>query len=216
MAVSLNGAMAAYNVTHYCQLVETGTKLPSLDNCQTYYTCLANGGYQEDNCLSSQAFNKNTQSCQAASMVGCTAGAANPCENKNDGWVQDPSNCVNWIYCSKQQQSGSGSCPVGQYFSNDKGQCIWGQCTNMDDTNGELTEVANLCELMANNKYFGDFEECNAWHMCIDGTMKNGTCNGSLVSIFSSFIIQSRQTPIVFFFLFPSGLQHSQRYVLDK
>ncbi|XP_073840044.1 peritrophin-48 [Musca autumnalis] len=184
MAVSLNTAMAAYNVTHYCQLVQTGTKLPSLDDCQTYYTCLADGSYQESSCLTAQSFDKNAQACKPASTVPCTAGVENPCENQQvNTWVQDPQDCTKWMYCKNQKVDGGGSCPDGQYFSNEKVACIYGKCTNSnDDDDGDgLTEIANLCELMANNVFFGDFEECNAWHKCIDGKMTNGTCNSGLV-----------------------------------
>ncbi|XP_061402719.1 peritrophin-48-like [Musca vetustissima] len=182
MAICLNGATAEYDVARYCQLVTTGTKLPSLNDCQTYYTCQADGSYQTSTCLNSQSFDKNSQSCKPSSTVTTCIDALSPCANvAGEGWVQDPENCVKWIYCKNQKQSGSGTCPTKQYFSNEAGGCIYGTCTNANDEDGGFTEISNLCELMANDVFFGDFESCDAWHKCTSGTMKSGTCNTGLV-----------------------------------
>uniref|UniRef100_A0A1I8NQ39 Chitin-binding type-2 domain-containing protein n=1 Tax=Stomoxys calcitrans TaxID=35570 RepID=A0A1I8NQ39_STOCA len=179
VVLTAHGASATYNVSEYCQLVTPGTKLPSLDSCQTYYTCQSGGGYIPSACSGTENFDKNSQSCKASSNSVCNIGLDNPCSNvKTEGWVTNPNDCTGWIYCKNGATAGSGPCPNDQMFSYSKQQCIYGKCTN--NNQGGDVQIENLCEIMPNYVYFGDFEDCSAWHTCTP-ELQNGNCKIGLV-----------------------------------
>ncbi|XP_075161261.1 peritrophin-48 [Haematobia irritans] len=176
LALMANGASAAYNVSNYCQLVQPGTKLPSMDSCQTYYTCQSNGAYVSSACSGTENFDKNSQSCKAASTTPCVTGLDNPCSAlKGDLWVPNPNDCTGWVYCSDGKNAGSGPCPNNQIFSYTKQQCVYGTCTNSDEV-----VIQDLCEIMPTNIYFGSFEDCTAWYTC-NPDLTSGNCKTGLV-----------------------------------
>lgn len=179
MLLTANGASAAYDVGLYCQLVVTGTKLPSFDSCQDYFVCQTDG-YTEESCPATESFDKNAQSCKPASAVKCNYGAENPCANVADGFVQNPENCYAWIGCKNEVETNRGTCPDQQYYDVTLGRCEWGTCTN--NQGDDIVQIENLCEIMANGAFFGDSKDCKTYHKCVDGKMVSGSCNGNYVS----------------------------------
>lgn len=121
--VFVTNANAEYNVAQYCQLVKVGTKLPSSDNCQSYYTCFSADIVISAKCSGSDIFDKNAQGCVPKKLKSCK---------------------INSI------------------------------------KNGV---IENLCDIMENEVFFGDFEDCQAWHRCNnDKTMSTGQCPDNYVS----------------------------------
>ncbi|XP_065360552.1 peritrophin-48-like [Calliphora vicina] len=168
---------AEYDAATYCPLVPVGTKFPSFQSCQTFYTCQANNKVVESSCPGSDVFSKDAQSCVSASSANCYNDVANPCENKDGTWVPDSRDCRMWHYCSKGAIAGSGSCANGQYFDGTAGMCVNGKCPN----SGGSTEITNLCQIMQNNQFFGDFDNCATWHKCSGPVMHTAKCNKGLI-----------------------------------
>lgn len=106
-----------YSVLQYCQLVKSGTKLPSSDSCQKFYSCQSANKITEDKCASTEVFDKDTQSCIVKKLKDC----------------------------------------------------------KLDyDKNGD---IKNICDIMENDIFFGDFKDCQKWHKCKqDKPMSTGKC----------------------------------------
>ncbi|XP_065361609.1 peritrophin-48-like [Calliphora vicina] len=173
-------ANAEYDVAKYCQLVETGTKLPSMNACQTYYICGPGGQPIQANCTDGTVFSKNAQNCVAEANSNCYFGLNNPCENRDKEFAPNTKACNQWYYCVKNEIAGSGSCAIGQIFSASSGTCVYGHCESGGNGNG-YTDVQNVCQIMSDGMFFGDNEQCNAWHKC-NGMMKtSGDCRNQLV-----------------------------------
>lgn len=171
VALMLMGfTQAEYNVTHYCQLVKPGTKLPSLDSCENYYTCLANGQITADSCGSGQVFNKDVQQC------GIYKCFDNPCQNEHKKFVPSFTKCGEWHYCENSSSSGVGSCPKGQILDYDLQSCKHGDCSK----NGG--DTVNDCQIMPNGIYFADTKKCENWYKCNGLDKKEGECKDGNVS----------------------------------
>ncbi|TMW47743.1 hypothetical protein DOY81_007170, partial [Sarcophaga bullata] len=167
-------AAADYNAAEYCQLVPVGTKLPSLTSCQTYYICQNNGQVSAANCIGTNIFDKDYQECVPASVGNCASG--NPCAHKNKIWVSDSNTCGVWHYCVNGSVIGSGMCPNNEVFNDASQMCQYGQCSNTVMTDHGLPLVDNVCSIMQNEKFFGDFNNCHAWHRCNGMILQSGIC----------------------------------------
>lgn len=179
-ALVIQNANAEYNVAQYCQLVPSGTRMPSFDSCQNYYTCNSDGTVTAASCTSTQSFDKNSQSCTASSAVNCYYGLSNPCANKNNVFVPNVSNCNGWIWCANNAQKGSGNCGTGQVFDAVKGACVYGSCDN-DGTGNSANDVQNVCEIMKSGAWFGSFDNCARWNTCNNLEITTGLCQSGLV-----------------------------------
>ena len=167
-------ATADYNAAKYCQLVPVGTKLPSLTSCQTYYICQNNRQVMAVNCTGTNIFDKDYQECVPASVGNCASG--NPCANRNKVWVSDANACGVWHYCVNGAVIGSGMCPNNEVFNDASQQCQYGQCSNTAMTDNGLPLVDNVCSIMQNEKFFGDFNNCHEWHKCNGMILQSGIC----------------------------------------
>ena len=167
-------ATADYNAAEYCQLVPVGTKLPSLSSCQTYYTCQNNKQVVAANCTGTDIFDKDYQECLPATVGNCASG--NPCANKNKMWVSDANTCGVWYYCLNGVVIGSGMCPSNEVFSDAAQMCQYGECSNTAMTDHGSPLVDNVCSIMPNEKFFGDFDNCHAWHKCNGMLLQSGIC----------------------------------------
>lgn len=162
-------AYGEYDVNAYCTIVKNGVKLPSIESCQKFYVC-NNGIGTEDYCSSTQAFDKESQSCKLSSEVDCYYGVANPCEGKDKTYAPITGTCNGWIYCVNGTELGRGYCGSGLIFSNN--QCIYGECNSSGNENE--SELTSVCQLMQQNVYFGSTMNCKTWQICkADGIMSN-------------------------------------------
>ena len=166
---------AEYNVALYCQMVPIGTKFPSLVACNKFYICLDDGQYVEANCGPNQIFDKDAQYCVPALNSNCYGKVQNPCENQQNLWVADDKACGNWHYCVNGNIQGSGSCNKGLIFDYNQQKCVNGLCLN----DGHLN---NYCDIMPENEFFADLDDCTAWRKCNGSKIKSGNCGKGLVS----------------------------------
>nr|AAD25103.1 peritrophin-48 precursor [Chrysomya bezziana] len=168
-------AQADYDVASYCQLVQSGTKLPSLDSCQNYYTCVSNGLPTLSSCSSGYVFNKDSQQCVPTGSFNCFFGVANPCQNQDKKFVPSAKQCNEWHYCLAGAIAGTGTCKEGQIFNFAKQSCVYGECSN---TGNNILDSPNLsvCQIMPHGIYFGDNTNCSTWHKCSGMEEKKGTC----------------------------------------
>lgn len=167
---------AEYDVQRYCQLVPKGTKFPSFDSCQTYYTCLSAYDIKESQCPNGEIFDKDQQSC----VIGdcSTAVKTNACKGVHKDFAAHASDCRVWHYCEDDEIVHTATCPSGQYFNGN--MCVYGKCEDENDD-----EVKNLCKIMQINQFFGDFDNCNAWRKCKNqAPIAVGHCPGNTVSFF--------------------------------
>ncbi|XP_037815877.1 peritrophin-48-like, partial [Lucilia sericata] len=169
---------AEYEVSKYCQLVPVGTKLPSLESCQTFYTCLGQKQVAESKCAGDDVFDKDLQMCVPRTNNNCHVNIENPCENQDDTWVGDTKDCSLWHYCSSGKLIGSGSCALGQYFDDTIKSCVNGKCPYNMETSGEIND---LCQIMQKDQFFGDFQDCAVWHRCNGSGMNKGKCEHGLL-----------------------------------
>ncbi|KAM7356277.1 peritrophin-48-like [Cochliomyia hominivorax] len=180
---NVNYITAEYDVAKYCQLVPPSTKLPSLENCQIYYTCLDSNTPKESKCFGTDVFDKDEQACVPKEQSDCLYGINSPCEGLNGTFTKDPKECRLWHYCLDGKSVNSGFCNKGQYFDGE--MCVSGTCTyenvNVDD--GKVTEVKYICNIMQNNQFFGDFDDCRSWQKCVKSNEKpkDGKCLHDLV-----------------------------------
>lgn len=171
-------AQADYNPLLYCPIVKTGTKLPSLDDCHKYYVCDSSNQVTTGVCPSGQLFNKDSQGCVTTTTGACT-NTDNPCDGLNGKWVPDAEYCRIWHYCKNGEIVGSGSCKEGQIFDFAKQQCVNGACSiNGDNSAG----VGNICQIMPNKQFFGDFNICTTWYKCDGLSLQQGQCPSNMVS----------------------------------
>ncbi|KAM7356303.1 peritrophin-48-like [Cochliomyia hominivorax] len=189
MLLVLGFAHAEYDVGKYCQLVKTNTKLPSLTSCQTFYVCQGSNQYMTLFCPTGTYFNKNSQSCET-SNDSCSNGVHNPCFNHNNQFVSDSKYCNEWHYCLQNAIASSGECPPGQRFSYENQSCIYGECSgasiggnnnNNNVNSNNNNEIGNICQIMPEGQFFGDFNNCSNWHKCINMEDRRGHCLHRLV-----------------------------------
>lgn len=157
LTFTLTNVKAEYDVARYCQLVPKGTKFPSFDSCQTYYTCLNANEIEESSCSDTQIFNKDTQSCVTGSC-NLLADDTNPCSGIHKDFAAHPNDCRWWHYCEYGKISHSATCPSGQYFNGHS--CVFGKCEETTE------EVKDLCKIMQNDQFFGDFDDCTKSQKC--------------------------------------------------
>lgn len=179
LATVWHATYAAYDVAKYCSMIKTGTKLPSTDACSQYFTCTSDGKYTTADCGSGNSFDKNKQNCQPSANVDCYIGLENPCVGKNDAHVPDVSNCGAWFYCLNGEVKAKGKCPAGMALT--AGRCDYYDCAGGSTPEENETPVA-VCDIMPNNKWFGDTLNCNAYYTCKAGApITGGVCKDSLV-----------------------------------
>lgn len=178
MTFILRNVKAEYDVARYCQLVPKGTKFPSYDSCQTYYTCLNENDVEKSTCSGTQVFNKDLQKCVNQHEGNCKAlsDEKNPCEGLHATFAKHPKDCHWWHYCENGKVAHSATCPSGQYFNGKS--CVFGKCGE------EEVEVKDLCEIMPTGQFFGDFDDCTVWQKCqTNGAISQGKCVNKNVSI---------------------------------
>lgn len=177
MAIILlfTSVQAAYRPEVYCSLVPVGTKLPNLDDCNQYYTCVSSNMVNADKCPNNQVFNKDSQNCITTPNGSCPS-STNICENQEKKWVPNPDICGGWYYCANGIISGQGSCQADQYFDYEKQSCRHGKCSVNDNNGG----VGNICTIMPNGQFFGDFNDCKKWYKCDGGQIKTGECKNTV------------------------------------
>nr|P91745.1 RecName: Full=Peritrophin-48; Flags: Precursor [Lucilia cuprina]AAB38414.1 peritrophin-48a precursor [Lucilia cuprina] len=173
---------AEYNVAKYCELVKIGTLMPSMISCQDYYICRLNNQPIPVKCGANTVFDKDTQGCVPEAQANCILSLDNPCENKDRTFAPSSKACNEWHYCLNGNIVANGSCQPGQIFDASKNSCIYGACnSDDDDSNSDFTPVLNICDIMQNGQFFGDFENCQNWQKCNNGRLQKGICLGNLV-----------------------------------
>ena len=126
-------------------------------------------------CPNNQIFNKDSQSCITTPTGSCES-FTNLCENQDKKWVPNPNVCGSWYYCVNGQIAGDGSCKTGQYLDYDQQKCRNGPCSVVGNSGG----VSNMCVIMPNGQFFGDFNDCKTWHKCDGLQMKTGQCKDTV------------------------------------
>lgn len=171
-----------------CQLVPAETKLASFSSPQIYFTCLSAGGSVKSTCPDDDVFDKNTQTCVATSQETSNfSNESNPCQNKNNTFVANSRGCNWYSYCLNGEIFSNDTCKFGEIFYPQNGTCINGICGD------SVNNLFEICKIMPNELYFGDFENCHDWHICSGGKPQNGVCSDSLVRKFYS-LFYSEQT----------------------
>ncbi|KAM7357677.1 peritrophin-48-like [Cochliomyia hominivorax] len=174
--IPYNGVMADYDVEKYCQLVPDGTKFPSLDSCQTFYTCQPDGSTLKSNCPNNNVFDKNAQSCVTSSDGTCAL-KDNPCKGFNGEFAADGRDCHKWHYCLNGKSESTGLCPKGQMFDNKLQSCTYETCSS--DNNQD--DITNICIIMQDGQFFGDFDNCTVWHRCSGLKKEDKNCKYPLI-----------------------------------
>lgn len=162
---------AEYEIEKYCKLTQPGIKLPSSDSCEEYYTCGLDEKPSKETCPSNLVFSKDAQGCVPVSEGNCFFGFSNPCQNKHREYSYSSKGCNWYSYCYDGKVANNYTCPAGQRFNAAQNICVNGNCGS-----SKQSAVLDICNIMPENVYFGDFENCRAWYQCIGTQLRSGFC----------------------------------------
>lgn len=150
-----------------CQYLSQGY-IANPDNCQSYGYCSGGQLLGNQTCNEGYLFNSYQGACMNATTVICSTNTDDICLNvPNNQIIADPDNCANFCQCINGKPS-CNTCGSNLVFNPTLVQCVYPSQYSCPS--------GSICQLVPNNMFVGDPENCGNYIRCNNGAGASTKC----------------------------------------